>query len=95
MKMVASENTNAAAKSFQIQRLEIESIEPPDFAVLNLLVHNQLCQAVGSTDGIVHIALWRRALCQWKDFPPKKWQSLEKYEAEKSRSTKAELQAST
>lgn len=94
MKMVTSENTKDLAKSFQIQRQEIESTEPPDFAVLNLLVHNQLCQAVGSTDGMVHISLWRRVLCQWMDFPPKKWQSLEEYEAEKSRPTKAKLQAS-
>lgn len=92
MKMMASKNTKAFAKSFQIQRQEIESTEPPDRAVLNLLVHNQLCQAIKSPDGMVYIAFWRRTLCQWIDWPPKRWLSLKEHQEKKLSSVKTEFQ---
>ncbi len=91
MKMMGYENTKDSAKFFQVERQKIESTEPPDYAVLNLSVHNQLCQAVGSTDGMVYISFWRKFFRHWIDLPPKRWLLLKEHEAKKIRPVKIDL----
>lgn len=95
VKMRMSEHKEASAKMFQAKRQEIEATEPPDRAVLNLHIHNQLCQAIERTDNIVHIPPLRRWLRHIIDLPPKKWERVTEREARKRESAKPELQAST
>lgn len=75
MEMIVSDKTKASAESFQVKRQKIEITEPPDKAVLNDVIHNELCRAIGSTSGIEEISSWRKFLCHWIDLPPKKLRS--------------------
>ena len=95
IKMIASKNTDDSAKKFQIQRQKIEATEPPGRIVLNVISHNQLCQATDRADDMYHISFLRRALCQFIDLPPKKWELLKDRNASKLQSPKPELQVTT
>ena len=95
IKMVASDRTDdSTASLFQVHRQEIETAEPPDLHVLNVVIHNELCQAIGNTEDLYHIGVLRKVLRQWIDWPPQKWQRLEEYQAQKL-SAKSEFQTST
>ena len=94
IKMIESENTDELAAKFQAERRAIEATEPPSREVLDVVIHNKLCQANDREDYMYHISFLRRILCQFLDWPPKKWEYIKDREARKLKSSKPELQAS-
>lgn len=94
IKMIASENTDDTAKKFQMQRQTIEANEPPSRIVLNIISHNQLCQATNRADDMYHVSFLRRVLCPLIDLPPKRWELLKDRNTSKLQSPKPELQVS-
>ena len=95
MKMtISGKKEDSDAEYFQTLRAEIETEEPPDLAVLNILSHNELWDAIGDSDEIYHVHWFRRAIAQWKDLPPKEWVKLNKYKAEKRKAREDQLQTS-
>lgn len=53
VKMTLSEDkTSSAAEQFLAERLEIDQDSPPDSEVANIISHNELCDALGSTEEI-------------------------------------------
>ena len=84
MKMTTCEQKNdREAASFQVQRQEIETQEPPSLTVASHLSHNELCEAIGSTHKVYHVGWFRRLFAQYNIPPPKKWVLLKNHEKKK------------
>ena len=83
------------AASFQAQRQEIETQEPPSLTVASHLSHNELCEAIGSTQAVYHVDWFRRMFAHWNVPPPKKWVLLKDHEPKKESSSENDLQLST
>ena len=55
-------------KSFQVERLEIESDEPAKKAILDIICHNELCKAMGySVDEQVNLRFYQRWAANYCD----------------------------
>ena len=77
MKMTTCEKQNDdSAAEFQALRQGIELDEPLDLPVLNILIHNELSQAINNTKNMYHIGWFRRCFAQWNVCPPQKWKKL-------------------
>ena len=91
MKMIVSEKTDAMASSFQRQRQEIEASEPPSSPVVSIMSHNELCQAIGSTDELYHVGWFQRIFCHWIKSVSKPWILKSEYESNKRDFQKSEV----
>ena len=62
---------------FREKRLRIESDGPPPMRVLDVICRNEECTARGFPDTeIVRISWFRSLICQFVDWPPRRWKKL-------------------
>ncbi|MHB8123752.1 MAG: hypothetical protein ACYDG4_16565 [Desulfuromonadaceae bacterium] len=54
--------------SFEVDRLDIEMVEPPILKTLDLLCHNELCRALGyGEEAMAKVGFWGRLFAQFFD----------------------------